>query len=655
MTIPPREVSTDPDDGEGPRRACPGVRASFGRAASVLATAAWFGASAGLLELAILLTWHRFHDQALLGMLQLNRHFLWMIPAAHLAVFLACGLPPALSAGLLSHPGPRVTLASFAGLALFAILKMIPGLYTAAAAVLAAGVAIWARSRLRWRALPLQRLIARSLPLPLGAVLVLGAWTYNREVLAERRSLAGLPEARPGAPNVLLIVLDTVRADKLSLYGYPRETSPRLAALAHRGVVFDQARAAAPWTLPSHASLFTGRWPHELGVGGNRPLDGTYPTLAEFLARHGYAAAGFVGNTYFCNSWYGLARGFAHYEDYYEQNVLISPGEAFRCAAIGRWLIRLAGTAYNVRPDTASTHKDAERVNRDFLRWLGARRARGRPFFAFLNYIDAHDPYLTPPGFDRHFGIRPETPADFDLIRNLGHRRKHSLKGRDLALIRDAYDDCLAYLDEQIGRLFDALERDGVLGRTLVVVTADHGEQIGERGFFGHGMSLYSHEIRVPLLILGPSGVPAGRRVAGAVSLRDVAATVAERLGLAGASPLPGRSLARSWEPTPAPPAGRDGPILSEVRIWEKSRPTPDPKVPPSLLGPMASLACEGKVYIRDAFDREELYDLASDPDEVHNLAASPEFGTLLGRFRRALDRVTGRPPGPAQRTPKVR
>jgi arylsulfatase A-like enzyme len=608
------------------------------RALLVLAMSAWFGVLIGLLELAILLAWRSFHNQAVLGALQLNRHFLWMIPAAQLAVFLACGLPLALLAGLGARLSSRNVLFFFVALALFSMLKMISGLYTAAALVLASGLAFWVRSQVTWRILQLQRLIWVSLPVLLALVLALGGLTYNREVRAEQRALAGLPAARPGAPNVLLIVLDTVRADRLSLYGYERDTTPRLAELSRRGVVFGQARATAPWTLPSHASLFTGRWPRELRVDSNHPLDATHPTLAEFLARHGYATSGFVGNTYFCNSWYGLARGFAHYEDYYEQNVLVSPGEALRCTALGRWLIRLVGTAYNVRPGTANSPKDAERVNRDFLRWLDARR--GRPFFTFLNYIDAHDPYLTPSGFDRHFGLKPESPADVDLIRNLSHRRKETLTQREVTLIRDAYDDCLASLDEQLGHLFDALEQKCVLRDTLVVVTADHGEQLGERRFFGHGMSLYGHEIRVPLLILGPEGVPAGRSIAEPVSLRDVAATIVERLGLAGASPLPGRSLARFWGPTP--PQGPEGPILSEVHIWEKSKQPPRADVPPALLGPLASLVREGKVYIRDAFNREELYDLVSDPDEVRNLAGMREFRTLLLRCRLALDRLVG-------------
>ena len=127
---------------------------------------------------------------------------------------------------------------------------------------------------------------------------------------------AAFRETAPSAANVILIVLDTVRAESLSLYGYHRDTTPNLTRLAARGVRFDRAFATAPWTAPSHASMFTGRWCHELSVGWNRPLDGTSPTLAEFLGARGYATAGFVANTTYCSYETGLDRGFAHYEDY---------------------------------------------------------------------------------------------------------------------------------------------------------------------------------------------------------------------------------------------------------------------------------------------------------------------------------------------------
>jgi arylsulfatase A-like enzyme len=517
-----------------------------------------------------------------------------MVPVAHLGIFLVVGLPLALIGARWPRRASRWAAWALASLGLLSLLLMIQGLVPVAAAALSVGLG---RPISRWiadRPRGFSRLVRLGLPPMLVAVGALGALAYYHVALEESRTVAALPAARPGAPNVLLVVLDTVAADHLALHGYHRDTMPNLSRLARRGVVFEQARSAAPWTLPSHASLFTGRWPHELGkVQAGRALDATFPTLAEFLAGHGYAAAGFVGNTYYCNSWYGLARGFARYEDYLEHNVLVSPAEALRTTALGRSLIRLAGTAYNVRPETVAYMKDADRVNRDFLRWLSGRRA-DRPFFAFLNYVDAHDPYVPPPGFDRHFGLRPESAEDLETIRNW-HTGHACASGRDKALAVDSYDDCLAYLDDRLGHLFDALQVRGLLDETLVVLTADHGEQFGEHGQFGHGRSLYGEETHVPLIVFGPAGVPEGREVADPVSLRDVAATIADLAGLAADSPFPGRSLARFWGP--GTPTETDEPVLSEVNSQANPSRVRHPR--------LASLVAEGKVYIRDSEGRE--------------------------------------------------
>jgi arylsulfatase A-like enzyme len=620
----------------GPSRILPA--ASLGRSdlpPSVLAIAAWFGLLTGLVELAILAIRHALETSTVLGTLQMNRHFTWMVPVAHLGIFLAAGLPLAVAGRFLRDKSTRFASWLLTALGLASLLLMVQGLHPAAAAVLSLGLGRLISRRIAGRARRFAQFVGWTLPPMLVAVAALGALAYYHVALEEGRVVAALPAARPGAPNVLLVVLDTVAADHIGLHGYRRDTMPNLARLARRGVVFDQARAAAPWTLPSHASLFTGRWVHELGkVQGGKPLDATYPTLAEFLARHGYAAAGFVGNTYYCNSWYGLARGFAHYEDYLECNVLVSPAEALRCTALGRSLIRLFGTAYNVRPEIATFMKDADRVNRDFLLWLSARP--DRPFFAFLNYVDAHDPYVPPPGFDRHFGLEPETVDDLETIRNW-HQSHPNASERDKALAADAYDDCLAALDDRLGLLFDELDRRGVLGETLVVITSDHGEQFGEHGEYGHGRSLYRQEVRVPLIVVGPSSVPAGLTVAAPVSLRDVAATVAERIGLASDSPFPGRSLARFWEPgVPGTPGDV---VLSEVNSQANPSRTRHPR--------LASLTAEGKVYIRDSDGREELYDLASDPDEARDLAGTHDARVVQGRCRAALDALIGPPHSP--------
>ena len=244
-------------------------------------------------------------------------------------------------------------------------------------------------------------------------------------------------------------MLDTVRAESLSTYGYSRDTSPNLTKLAQRGVRFDQARSCAAWTLPSHASMFTGRWPYELATHPDHPLDSRYPTLAEVLRDHGYATAGFVGNTYFCNRWFGLDRGFLHYED-----VEVCLIEIIRSSDMGRALMSNVAPSIFTRdrPYAYFNRKDAATINHDMLSWLDGQ-PKGRPFFAFLNYYDAHDPYIAAEGAPRHFGLRPETAQEVAALRDWLHVDKTKAPSRLLQMAIDGYDDGIAYLDDQIGRL----------------------------------------------------------------------------------------------------------------------------------------------------------------------------------------------------------
>jgi arylsulfatase A-like enzyme len=629
----------------------------------VIVIAQWFGLVTGMVELGLLLVRNHFYGTATIGSLQLNRHFPWMIPVAHVLIFSLAGLALVPLAWFWIPRGLRVAFWLLATLSLLGLFLTIPGLYAAACLVLAWALAAWIARRLEARAVGFRRLVRLSLPVLAGSVVALVVLRHAQLALAERWSLEQLPPARTELPNVLLIVMDTVRADRLSLHGYGRDTSPNLVALARRGVKFEHARAAAPWTLPSHACMFTGRWQHELRVFVNRPLDATYPTLAEFLRDHGYVTAGFVANTHFCNSWYGLGRGFIHYEDDRGHPLGVSLAETFRSAELGRRILQATCPADNVRAGETHQRKDAAQINRDFLAWLSweekeqeqEQQGKGqkpgpskRPFFAFLNYYDAHDPYVPPEGFGRRFGLSPTTPAEFALLQS-PHVNERLASGkdvtpRDIALVCDAYDDCLAYLDEQLGHLFGALESRGVLENTLVIVTSDHGEHLGEHKLYGHGQSLYRPEIHVPLIVVAPSGVPWGTTVAEPVSLRDLAATVVDHLGLSDQSPFPGRSLARFWDHAHAGNRDRDrgepaaDPVLSELLRGKKPH-TPI-KWPPALRGPMQAIVSGGKTYIRNGDGIEELYDLAGDPSEAANLAGSPEAAPLLERFRRERTRL---------------
>ncbi len=412
-----------------------------------------------------------------------------------------------------------------------------------------------------------------------AAVLILALSLWGGDRLKQwRQASRRLPPA--GSSNVLLIVLDTVGADHLGLYGYVRPTSPTLDELAARGMRFEQVRATSSWTLPSHASMFTGRWPHELFAGWLTPLDDTYPTLAEFLGSRGYATAGFAANYTYCASDSGLGRGFSDYHDY-----IFPTLTAFRMAALidrpvdgmqsiesflENWLDidLMRPVAQNLWWLFKGDRKDAKVVNGEFLDWLSRRRQPERPFFAFLNFYDAHSPYQLPKTGIHRFGGKPRNTREADLIKDWMSLTVRRPSDQQIALARDAYDDCVADLDEQLGRLIDEVERRGVLERTWVIITGDHGESFGEHaGVFRHGTSLYETEVRVPLVIIPPTPNSFWQVVPGTASLRDLPATIVDVLDLKAGSPFPGDSLARFWKAT-SPPAG--GPART-TRPFRKS------------------------------------------------------------------------------------
>jgi arylsulfatase A-like enzyme len=593
-------------------------------ARTLLALSVMLGLATGLLELVVHFIRRQFINSASMGALQLNQHALWMVPVSDALIFGACGLVLAGTA-VLTRARWIVVVGVF-GLCFlwaYACLLTFRGLTSLACATLAAGVARQVTIRIRTHPELIDRLARIGLPALIVLVAGLACIRPTREKLEQHR----LPLGAARDPNVLFIVLDTVRAGSLSLHGYNRDTSPELERLAQRGVWFAQARSTAAWTLPSHASMFTGRWPFELSARQDQPLDQTYPTLAELLRDRGYATAGFVGNTFFCNSWYGLNRGFLHYED-----VAVDLVEIIRSSDIGRLLVRKCapGTCSRDRIQAYFNRKDAPAINRDALAWLATRPA-GRPYFVFLNYYDAHDPYLTAEAAARHFGLRPTTAKEISALRNWLRIDHAKLPARTLAVARDGYDDCIAYLDDQVGNLLAELETKGLLENTIIIVTSDHGELLGEHGAYGHGSHLYEPVVHVPLVVVAPRGIPAGQVVTTPVSLRDLPATVIDLVGLSK-SPFPGQSLARYWSAESNAGAADADFLLSE---------TADDLVrKPAAGAPARALAQEGKVYIRSKDGREALYDVASDPSESRDLSGSPALRPVLERFRDKMRQI---------------
>jgi arylsulfatase A-like enzyme len=524
----------------------------------------------------------------------------------------------------------RVGVWLFASLAFAAALLRMP-LYAAGNVVLAVGLgrmvsgAVAARS---WR----PRIVWSTLAWLVGVLLVLAALSSGRQALAEYRTVAGLPPAPARARNVVLIVWDTVRAYNLSLHGYPRDTTPNLARWARLGVTFDRALAPAPWTYPSHSSIFTGQWPFQLNSQWNSTLDTPGPTLAEYLTSRGYQTAGFAANTNHCSYETGLARGFAHFEDY-----PLGPRSLLSRTVPGKWALEtiLSLGAPDDRKWAQVQSRGARAINRSFLDWL-SRRRRDRPFFAFLNYYDAHDPYIAPAEFEGRFGIRPRSSRDYRILFNFEGPHDEMIQKRDILMARDCYDDCIAFLDDQLDRLLSELKRQGLLENTDVIITSDHGEAFGDHGIFGHSSSVNLDEIGVPLVVLSPAA-PAGLVVDSPVSLRDLPATVVDLLGFPTGAPFPGRSLAAYWRPSPGAAAA---PSLAAPAFSEQASPlafqTERGRGQGRSLFQM-SLVAAGQHYIRDGMGAEQLYDLKTDPFERVNLAGEASGKRAVEHFRRML------------------
>jgi arylsulfatase A-like enzyme len=369
--------------------------------------------------------------------------------------------------------------------------------------------------------------------------------------------------------------------------------------------------------------MFTSRWPHELSARIDAPLDERYPTIAEHLAAQGYATAGFIANTYFCNAWFGLGRGFAHYDD-----MALTPATILRTSHLGRRLLRSVGTRQHERPTSHFSRKDAATINGEFLSWLDHRPNAARPFFVFINYFDAHDPYLMPRPEGRPFGRVARTQAEIEMLRNWNLLDGKKLTADQLALARDCYDDCLAQLDREVGRMLGALEARGILESTWIVITSDHGEQFGEHGFIGHGNSVHRQTVHVPLLVVPPKSGPAvPASIKPPVSLRDLPATLVDLTGTKPPSPpFEGGSLSRFWSENASPESVADPYVFSEI-VDHEGPVGPDWQMPKALIS-------DGYSFIRQCDGREELFHILSDPDETTNLIGSADHGDRVARFR---------------------
>jgi len=343
-------------------------------------------------------------------------------------------------------------------------------------------------------------------------LVVLFAITRAPEQLPGAR--AGRSDVRVAPRDVVLIVIDTLRADHLPIYGYARETSPRLSAFARESVTFAQATSPGTWTVPAHASMFTGLWPSMHGaerVAGPRmtarPMRAATRTLAEILGEQGFQTAAFVGNWTFVSPSLGFGRGF---EEFFDGPVSHPPALA---DAFGKWLPK-----------------------------------RDERLFVFVNLLDPHEPFEPPPPLDARFPTRHAELGTW--ITRAIYEDKRAVTKELVEHFTSQYDGEIVFVDRAVGALFASLEKAGRYDDALIIVTSDHGELFGEHGLGGHALAPYEPLVHVPLVVRFPRGWRAGEIVPGRVSTRSIFATILAEAGI-------------------AQPPGVDAPTLDEPHeVW---------------------------------------------------------------------------------------
>jgi arylsulfatase A-like enzyme len=591
--------------------------------------ACWVALVAGLVEGVGLLVFQRINWAQWARVLHVSKDILWITPVVDLVFFLmiACGV--ALVSRILPRiPALRVLVGILAFLTAYDWLLVTGRLYKRACLVLALGIAVALIRWLKKHETSAVRFWKRSTPVLLGIflVLVIGGEGGNR--LYEFYATAHLPTAAPRSPNVLLIVIDTLRADHVSSYGYARPTSPHIDQLASHGVLFENAIAPSSWSLPSHASLVTGRAVHEHGLGnvqpmpwfgwGSRALNGL-PTIGEALQQRGYRTGAFSANRIYFSSNVGLGRGFLHFEDYFD-----SVGDAFVRTEFGREFARLylnrspkskftrffrwVGLSHWLDKDSEGSgeyggafgvRKRADQLNNEALRWI--EHDRRHPFFAFLTYLDVHYSYGGAPGYPK--------PA------------------WDQGATIDEYDAGLKYEDDYIGRLLGDLDQRGILKNTLVIITSDHGESLGDHGLSYHGAALYWELVHVPLIFSWPGHLPDGVRIGPPVGNEAIAATILQIVG--GKSDFPGPPLTAFWQPGLTDHAASMFPLvaseLPETNTIVKEDRVMQGKEPLATDGGMRSVISGEWQLISHEKYGDQVYNWKSDPGELKDLINTPE------------------------------
>lgn len=417
-------------------------------------------------------------------------------------------------------------------------------------------------------------------------------------------------------PNVILIVLDTVRADHLSLYGYHRRTTPWLERFAETATLYPHCFAGSYSTLPSHSTMLTGLYPRTHGAANlppglsvGEPLDSRFETLAERLAELGYANAAVVANFSYLSRAFGTHQGFHLYDD--RRPVPFFPrGKKFPLR-YGMLSLLDGSTVLN---GAQRLYRSASEINESVFEILEHLSGRRSPVFLFINYMDAHSPYVPPEPFNSLFDGRQAefTPVvHYNALRDDVALRKRAITEAERRHYLSQYDGAIAFLDAELARLVTRLRDLGLYDDSLIIITSDHGEAFGEHGYVGHEWSMHQHQIGIPLIIKYPRQTT-GRVVNWNAGHVDLLPTILDTVG----APVPEGVQGTSLLSLDAAKASRhiyaEGYLKGNLVLSDRVR---YPLMTWAIVSP------ERWKLISDSDGRVELYDLEKDPGEQRNLA----------------------------------
>lgn len=438
----------------------------------------------------------------------------------------------------------------------------------------------------------------------------------NQDVEARRTSVSseskglGSPKDRP---NILWIVMDTARADHLSCYGYNRKTTPNIDRIASEGVLFENAISAAPWTLPSHASMFTGMFPSRHGADGEHVyLADEFLTIAEVLSSHGYRTFGY-SNNHFLYPYHNLTQGFGTLE-------VTEWGRKFRKELADSLLINAA--RLQVPGLVGTSDAGAHRTNRMVEKWITDSHNSNTSFFIFINYMEVHSPYGDTP-YSGHFlgstnrkeaGRANQNPYPYIS-------GKVEMSDRDFEMLRALYDGDMLYLDYRMNQLFDHLRQLGIMDDTVLIITSDHGENFGEHRLLGHVLCVYDTLLHIPLIIRYPKLFPPKLRIQEQVQTVDILPTILDIVGIdrSEAQDIQGHSLLQAQNEQHGSPftvAEIGTPLyflhdlIAESIKFDTS----------GSIRRLKTIRTDEFKYIWSSDGRDELYNIREDPGELNNL-----------------------------------